>query len=296
MSIFSKMILSLAVSLYLIFVCVLGAFTCHSAILVPFIFTVVHGCSYIFWKINNHKFPFYFHIGLLFLLTNNQVAGVESAVNIVKWGFLFTFLNLVRIFIRLRKQGVPLYSADNLVQGTFLKYKNFFKENPTIIHRTFVHCLIIFAVSWVGYLVYDQRGYWLMLSASAVLIGGDYGKISIRGKRRIAGTFVCIVFLGGLVFFNANTVVLIAVMVISMIGINYFMPSKYIMGSACIGINAVTGNILISGDLSYAIVGQRVLWTIIGAVLTLMLCYVFDKLLPWMYQDYTKEKLIVAKN
>lgn len=296
MSIFSKMIFSLAISLYLLLVCVLAALTSQYSILIPFIFTIIYACSYIFWKVNNYKFPFYFHIGAVFLVINYQVTGVEASVDIIKWGLLLTIMILAIRFVKLRKQGVPLYSNDHIVQSTILKYKTFFKENPIIIRRTLIHCLIIFSISWLGCLVYDHRGYWLIISASAVLIGGDYGKISVRGKRRIVGTFICIIFLGGLVFFNANTVVLIAVMVISMIGMNYFMPNKYIMGSACIGINAVTGNILISGDLSYTIIVERVIWTILGAILTLMLCYVFDKLLPSLYQDYTKEKLIVAKN
>ncbi|WP_249030404.1 FUSC family protein [Tannockella kyphosi] len=215
--------------------------------------------------------------------------------DIVKWGLLFTVILLVFTFIRLRKKGAPLHSADSISQGAMCKYKTFFKENRMIIQRTRIHCLIIFVVCWVGYLVYDHRGYWLIISASAVLIDGEYGKIWTRGNRRIIGALISMIVLGGLVFWDANMVVLIAVAIITMIGIGFFMPNKYIMGSACIGMHATTANILASGDLSYSIVGQRVLWTIVGAVLTLVLCYVFDKLLPSLYQDHAKEKLIVAK-
>ncbi|WP_409967365.1 FUSC family protein [Bengtsoniella intestinalis] len=244
---------------------------------------------------NHYKFPFYFHIGLIFLIINNQGGGVEVATDIVKWGLLLTVILLVCTGMKLHKKGVPFHSADGIAQSTMCKYKTFFKENSGIIQRTLAHCLIIFVICWVGYFVYDHRGYWLIISASAVLIGGDYGRISMRGHRRMIGALISMVVLGGLVFWDANTVVLIAVAVTTMLGIGFFMPNKYIMGSACIGMHATVGNILASGDLSYTIVGQRVLWTILGAILTLVLCYVCDKLLPTLYQDYTKEKLIVAK-
>lgn len=138
-------------------------------------------------------------------------------------------------------------------------------------------------------------GYWIMVSASAVLIGEEYGKISARGKRRMAGTVVSMIVLSSLVFFNANTIALVVLLVLTMIGMGYFMPDKYIMGSACIGMNAAVCGVLVGGTLSYAIVFQLVFWTVVGSLLTLVVCYVLDKLIPSLYEDYTKEKLIVAR-
>ncbi|MFI3162969.1 MAG: hypothetical protein R3Y65_00845 [Bacillota bacterium] len=40
---------------------------------------------------------------------------------------------------------------------------------------------------------------------------------------------------------------------------------------------------------------ERVIWTILGAILALALCFVLDKVIPSLYENYTKEKLIVAR-
>ncbi|MFI3166829.1 MAG: FUSC family protein [Bacillota bacterium] len=294
-NILSKIISRTLLCLSLILVCAVGAIAAEYTVVVPFAFTAIYGFSYIFWKANNGKFPYYFHMALLFLIASNKDGGVESVVGIVTWGLIITLIILAISFVKLRKNQMPMFSRDNVIQGMMHKYKTFFNENSHIMTKLLAHCLIVFLVSWIAYFVYDHRGYWIIVSASAVLIGGEYGRISARGKRRIVGAFVSAIVVGGLVFFDANTAVLVCVAVATFFGIKFFMPEKYIMGSACIGMNATVCNILASGDLSYDIVIQRVLWTILGAILALALCWILDKVIPSLYQNYTKEKLIVAR-
>lgn len=144
MCILAKMLSRLTMCIYLILVCVLGAITFQYTILVPFIFVVIYGCSYLFWKANGHKFPYYFHISLMFLIANNQVAEIQAVVDIVKWGLVLTFVVLAFTLINLRKNQTPLLSDDKIIQGTIDKYSNFFKENPSLLSRTFIHCLVVF--------------------------------------------------------------------------------------------------------------------------------------------------------
>lgn len=293
-NIISKILSNLKRYLLIMLACVLGAITAPYTILFPFIFSVIYACTYIYGKANNHIFPQYFFICLAFIIANNSASGVQSVPAILKWGLIIIGVLLIFNFTKLLIKHTPLRSSDKIVHKTQPNYIKFVKENRSTIYKALVHSLILFIVSWVAYIVYDHRGYWMIISAAAVLIGNEYAKISVRGQRRIIGALISLIVLCGLIFFNANTIVLTIFAIVSTVCTTILMPKKYILGSACVSIQATVSNILISGDFGYEIVFQRVLWTIIGSILTLALCYIFDKLIPSLYENYTKEKLIVS--
>lgn len=74
------------------------------------------------------------------------------------------------------------------------------------------------------------------------------------------------------------------------------MPFKYILGSACIGLQAVLGNAMMQKCFGYEIFIQRMFWIITGTLLTFILCFLMDRLFENLYTSYTKEPLIYRKN
>lgn len=279
---------------YLLVLCavIFGAITAPYTILVPFVFCIMYPCAYIYGAANNHKKPQYFFICLSFLIANNMASGVRDVPAIILWGLIIICALLIIQFIVLCIKRVPFRQTDKSLQRVKPKYIGFIKENPAIIKKASVHSLILFIVSWVAYFLYDHRGYWMIISSAAILIGNEYAKIIVRGKRRMLGALIGLIVLCGLVFFNANPIVLIIVAIAAMVGATICMPKKYILGCAFVSIHATVSKIIASGDLSYTIALQRVLWTVTGACITMALCKVADKLFPTLYSNHTKEKLI----
>lgn len=172
------------------------------------------------------------------------------------------------------------------------KYKKLLEEDNLVILRSAVHSGILFLLGWISYIVYGHRGYWLLLSGSAVLIEEDLGKIHVRGMRRIIGAGAGFLIATVFVLADGTKTGLIILYITATVGAFMLMPQKYILGSACIGLQAAAANAFIEGKMGFTILLERACWTIIGALITLILCYIADRLFLNLYHDYKKDKLI----
>lgn len=294
-SCFNIFLSTLFVGISLTLVALMGFTTRNSLVFVPFLFAIINFCSYLFFKSNKHKFPYYFHIGLLFLLTNNNVGGNLSSKGIIYIGIGLTVLTACIMVVRRRIKGAPFFNKQSYVNYLYEKYQKLLEEDNLVIQRSTIHSSILFLLGWISYAVYGHRGYWLLLSGSAVLIGEDLGKIHIRGLRRIVGAGVGFLIATVFVLAGGSKAGLIILYIAATVGTFMLMPQKYILGSACIGLQATSANAFIEGKMGFTIVFERACWTIIGALITLALCYIADKLFKNLYCYYEKESLIYRK-
>lgn len=294
-SCFNTFLSILFTGISLTIVAFMGFITRNSLVFVPFLFAIINFCSYLFFKANKHKFPYYFHIGLLFLLTNNNVGGNLSLKGIISVGIGLTALTACIMVVYRKIKGSPLFDKQSYINYICEKYKKLFEEDKLVIQRSAIHSGILFLLGWVSYAVYGHRGYWLLLSGSAVLIGEDMGKIHIRGLRRIAGAVAGFLIAAVFVLAGGSKAGLIILYIAATVGAFMLMPKKYILGSACIGLQATSANAFIEGKMGFTILLERAGWTIIGAVITIALCYIADKLFKNLYCDYERESLIYHK-
>ena len=294
-SCFNTLLSTLFIGISLTFVALIGFATKNMMVFVPFLFAIINFCSYLFFKSNKHKFPYYFHIGLLFLLTNNNVGGNLSLKSIVSIGIGLTISIACIMIVRRKIKGAPFFNQQSYVNYLCEKYKELFEEDKFVIQRSAIHSGILFLLGWISYVVYGQRGYWLLLSGSAVLIGEDFGKIHVRGLRRIVGAGVGFLIAAVFVLAGGSKAGLIILYIAATVGAFMLMPQKYILGSACIGLQATSANAFIEGKMGFTILLERACWTIIGALITIALCYIADKLFKNLYCDYEKESLIYHK-
>lgn len=294
-SCFNTFLSTLFTGINLTLVALMGFATRNTLIFVPFLFAIINFCSYLFFKSNKHKFPYYFHIGLLFLLTNNNVGGKLSLKYIVSIGFGLTVLIACIMVVHRKIKGATVFNQQSYTNYIYEKYKKLLEDDKLVVLRSAVHSGILFLLGWISYIVYGHRGYWLLLSGSAVLIGEELGKIHIRGLRRIVGAVVGFLIATIFVLTGSSKVGLIILYIVATIGAFMLMPQKYILGSACIGLQATSANAFIEGGLGFTILLERVCWTIIGAVITIALCYIADKLFKNLYCNYEKDSLIYRK-
>lgn len=292
----ANLISTILICISLLGISMLGIFTLKILYIVPFIFSGIYFVSYLFWKTHNVNFPYYFHITLLFLLMNN---GLAAKLNYKKLMIAFMFIILLFSYISLhnsRKKQLEFEAISDAIKEICNRWKNMLRKNPGIVFHTGIHAVILLILGYVSAFVYEYRGYWLMVSGLAVLIGDEYGKIITRGLKRILGAFIGF-FVGILlVSTNANGAILIIIFLLTYVGIFSLMPFKYILGSACIGLQAVLGNAMMQKCFGYEIFVQRMFWTILGTVLTFILCFMMDKLFENLYTSYTREPMIYRKN
>lgn len=291
-SCFNTLLSTLFTGISLTFVALIGFATKNMMLFVPFLFAIINFCSYLFFKSNKHKFPYYFHIGLLFLLTNNNVGENLSLKSIVSIGIGLTISIACIMIVRRKIKGAPFFNQQSYVNYLCEKYKELLEEDNQVIQRSAIHSGILFLLGWVSYAVYGHRGYWLLLSGSAVLIGEDFGKINIRGLRRIVGAGVGFLIAAVFVLAGGSKAGLIILYIAATVGDFMLMPQKYILGSACIGLQATSANAFKEGKMGFTILLERACWTIIGTLITIALCYIADKLFKNLYCDYEKESLI----
>lgn len=291
----TNLISTILICVSLFGISVLGIFTVAHIFIVPFAFAGIYFVSYLFWKTHNANFPYYFHIALLFLMMNN---GLAAKLNYRSLAILFTFITFLFSCISLnnsRKKGLEFRSISVSVSEIYNRWENMFQENTDIVFHAGIHACILLILGYIATLIYKYRGYWLMVSGLAVLIGDEYGKIITRGLKRILGAFVGF-FIGILlVSLNAKEPILIVILLLTYVGVFALMPFKYILGSACIGLQAVLGNAMMQNCFSYEIFMQRMFWTIAGTILTFALCFLMDKSFPNLYTNYEKEPLIYQK-
>lgn len=292
---FNIFLSTLFTGISLTLVALMGFITRNSLIFVPFLFAIINFGSYLFFKANKHQFPYYFHIGLLFLLTNNNIGIDLSSKIIVFIGIGLTVLTACIMIVRQKVKGTAFFDQQSYTNYLCEKYKKLLEEDDLVIHRSAIHAGILFLVGWISYAVYGHRGYWLLLSGSAVLIGEDLGKIHIRGVRRIIGTVAGFLIATVFVLAGGSKAEMIILYIAATVGAFMLMPHKYILGSACIGLQATSANAFIEGKMGFTILLERTCWTIVGAIITLALCYIADKLFKDLYCDYEKESLIYHK-
>ncbi|SHJ62365.1 FUSC family protein [Parasporobacterium paucivorans] len=284
-----RMLSSFLTCAFLCAICLLGVLSKDVMILIPFLYAGINFVSYIFWMKTEMAFPFYFHIGMTYLILSNT-----ESLSVYEWLILWCGITVIIVvtFLLIGVKKHESFGKDSAINMIIKKYKTSIHNNQLRIKRAAMHSIVLFIISWSEYLVHDYKGFWIMISAGAVMIGEDYGKIQTRGLRRIVGAFLGFAIGGVLLILGAGKIALISCYIIALIISCFAMPKKYILGSACIGLEAVSGNALAEGTLSSALIVERLIWTIVGAALAIGFCVICDKIIKNIYEDKSRDKII----
>jgi hypothetical protein len=205
----SRLSVILLTGIALILIVDMAVITREKIYMVPFLYGAIYFVTYLFWKAQGHKFPYYFHVGLLFLLMNNNMSENLTVVSVSIVGMCLVLIGvIISVLISLKKKE-SLHSSISLSKMMKVKYQELIRNNPNIILRASIHAVILVILAWIGCLGSEHRGFWFTLSGTAVLIGEEIGRIHVRGLRRIVGAVVAFVITGLLVVFSANNMILI---------------------------------------------------------------------------------------
>ncbi|MFB7569700.1 FUSC family protein [Streptomyces sp. NPDC056165] len=120
------------------------------------------------------------------------------------------------------------------------------------------------------------HAYWAVLSATIVLHGGlDRNSTTLRAAHRLTGTLMGVLVISAIEPLQPPAAVQIAVIIVSVWGMNLFLPRNYALAATFITMMTLQANVAITSvDATPHLVGQRVLATLIGvaAALVVLVC------------------------
>lgn len=239
--------------------------------LTAYLYPVIVMISFVGYKISGIKFPFYFHVGLLFLLAsaNAEKMNVQNAAALL---LIADCIACIASLIK-SKQNKLAFRGKCAIKAVWIenkeKFCNILKDSK-LMCAVLLNGAVLFVAAYTGYLFQDYNGYWIILSTAAVLIGEETGKTKQRGLKRFFG---CLLGFGIgilLVSLQVNRIVRILVFVAALVIPCLTMPKHYVIGSMSIGLSAVMGNSLMEATLSCKLVMERFIWTILGIVIAVV--------------------------
>lgn len=165
------------------------------------------------------------------------------------------------------------------------------KNSPFFKHRLILSIVVFIVLGVLTVVFCDSHAYWSIISAIIILVSAEATQISKRSILQLIGAFIGF-FAGAIIAsFGLGPIGNTLFLVLGAILVVGFLPAKrYALGSAGIGLVIVALSSLSVGEVSWDIIWQRLLWTIVGAVIVLLTVYVDGKLCAKKLSEATKAK------
>ncbi|WP_172633096.1 FUSC family protein [Streptomyces sp. 6-11-2] len=132
------------------------------------------------------------------------------------------------------------------------------------------------AAGTLALVLHVGHAYWAVLSATIVLHGGlDRNSTVLRAAHRLAGTVAGVLVVSAVEPLQPPAAVHISIIIVSVWGMNLFLPRNYALAASFITVMTLQANIAITSvDATPHLVGQRLLATLIGvaAALVVLVC------------------------
>ncbi|MFJ2722373.1 FUSC family protein [Streptomyces sp. NPDC087437] len=132
------------------------------------------------------------------------------------------------------------------------------------------------AAGTLALVLHVGHAYWAVLSATIVLHGGlDRNSTVLRAAHRLAGTVAGVLVVSAVEPLQPPAAVHISIIIVSVWGMNLFLPRNYALAASFITVMTLQANIAITSvDATPHLVGQRLLATLIGvaAAVVVLVC------------------------
>ncbi|WP_417236477.1 FUSC family membrane protein [Bizionia paragorgiae] len=158
--------------------------------------------------------------------------------------------------------------------------QNFSLKSPMFRHALRISIAIVFGFA-IGSLLGVKNAYWIALTI-IVIMRPNYGLTKERSKNRIIGTLIGAVIATAIVLITKNTIVYMALAVVSLTFAFSLIQQSYKAGAAFITLNIVFVYSLMDPN-AFTVIQYRVIDTVFGAGVAVLANYV---LFPsWEYRN-----------
>lgn len=278
-------ILGHGVSLYLAFT--LGILSSYKAEMIPFLISNISFICFITTKLFNAPKPDYFFILMLFATGTNlkNTHNVLQTSHYLLYGILGAIISGIIISLLLKLPLNQQVKTNNKLSVQDKYYIMIYKD-PDIILKALHFSSIIFCSAYLSTLFNEQNGYWILITSVAILGGENMDDIKIRSHQRLIGSIVGLVL--GVILINLHLpkIIIYLSVVLLKIGVVFFIPRNYAIANFFTNPQILLLSTLNSTSVNLLIVPYRLLTTLIGVFIVLILMYLFDYRLSISKKQY----------
>lgn len=268
-------ILGHGVSLYLAFT--LGILSSYKTEMIPLLISNISFICFITTKLFNVPKPDYFFILMLFATGTNlkNTHNVLQTSHYLLYGILGAIISGIIISLLLKLPLNQQVKTNNKLSVQDKYYIMIYKD-PDIILKALHFSSIIFCSAYLSTLFNEQNGYWILITSVAILGGENMDDIKIRSHQRLIGSVVGLVL--GVILINLHLpkIIIYLSVVLLKIGVVFFIPRNYAIANFFTNPQILLLSTLNSTSVNLLIVPYRLLTTLIGVFIVLILMYLFD--------------------
>ncbi|MHC5216546.1 FUSC family protein [Enterococcus sp. LJL128] len=165
------------------------------------------------------------------------------------------------------------------------KYYLTMYEHPNTLLKALHYSMILFIAAYIAYLLRESNGYWILISAAAVLAGEHMNKIKDRTVGRVVGGVVGIMLGFFLVSLGLPLVFKALILVALNILTEFFMPVNYMVANFFTNPQVLLLMTIGTNFTPLGLIPMRLSGAIIGSLLALLLIFVMEYCLQQLQSD-----------
>lgn len=223
--------------------------------------------------------PKYFFIIVFFIIGSNfKVGDWHHGLVLSMYLFIGVFTSLIMAFVVCWVRGFPNFVKGQNRLRWRLKdsYRAALDEQPKLILRAIHFSEIIFISAYLAMLMKEQRGYWILITSSAILLGNNFKGIKARSIDRLFGSMVGVLIGSALLQIHCGLFGKSIILSILFALVIYFAPRSYLATNF---FATPQGYMLISLTSKYQphhLMQYRLIDTVIGAVIAFGLVAIME--------------------
>lgn len=166
------------------------------------------------------------------------------------------------------------------------KYYLTIYEHPKTLLKALHFSMILFIATYVAYLLRESNGYWILISAAAVLAGEHMDRIRDRTIGRVLGGVVGILIGFLLVSMGIPLILKAMILVVLNILTEFYMPINYMIANFFTNPQVLLLMTIGHNFTSLSLIPMRLSGALIGSLLALVLIFVME----FCLQQFQPEK------
>ena len=267
---------------------VLGASTAMIPWSAPFIISILSFVAFIASKVFRIPKPDYFFVIMLYATGYNFQAasftGILQHSTYLLYGIAGSLLSgclvslLEKLPYRVMKEDFQLLSVRD-------KYRLMLMEHPNTLLKALHFSMVLFIATYIAYLLRDSNGYWVLISAAAVLAGEHMDRIKDRTVGRVLGGIVGLLMGFLLMSLGLPLVVKALILVILNVLTELYMPTNYMVANFFTNPQVLLLMTISSNFTSLTLIPMRFSGTLIGSLLALVLIFVMERSLQPLQRE-----------
>ncbi|STP29154.1 brp/Blh family beta-carotene 15,15'-monooxygenase [Enterococcus durans] len=274
---------------------ILGALTALAPWSAPFIIGCLSFSAFLLSKVYRIPKPDYFFVLMLYATGFNfhtvAVADIFHQSSYLLYGFAGSIVSGLLISLA---EGLPLHSETTRFQRLSMKDKYYLAlyQQPEMVLKALHLSMVLFIATYIAYLLRESNGYWILISAAAVLAGEHMEKIKNRTIGRVLGGIVGLLLGFLLMSLHLSLPALAVVLIILNVLTELYMPINYTVANFFTNPQVLLLMTIGSSFTPLQLIPLRFSGALIGSLLAMILIFVMDWSLKQMEQSmiHFKEK------